>query len=66
MFAFGNLIASRSDAVIAGDGFYAKPAFALPVSSSFAFDLDRQEDVAMAEASIAAGLVNLSHLDQSR
>ncbi len=62
LFAFGNLIAARTTALLSGQGFYAKPSYALPVATQFAFDLDQQADVAVAEAMIATGLVGLEHL----
>ena len=62
LYAFGNLIATRTEALLAGDGFYAKPAFATPIEAAFAFDLDQQGDIGMAEAMIAAGAVSLGHL----
>jgi CMP-N-acetylneuraminic acid synthetase len=65
LFALGNLLAVRTDALIAGEGFYAKPAYALPVAASLAFDLDHAGDVAAAEALIKAGLVPLDHVTRS-
>lgn len=53
LYAFGNLIAARTEALLSGDGFYAKPAHALPIEPRFAFDLDQQSDVALAESLIA-------------
>ena len=63
LYAFGNLIATRTDVLLAGEGFYAKPSYALPVDAQFAFDLDQQADIATAEAMIAAGMVGLKHLE---
>jgi len=62
LYAFGNLIAARTEALLAGAGFYAKPSYALPIAAPFAFDLDRQSDIAAAEAMIMGGLVRLDHL----
>ncbi len=62
-FAFGNLIATRAAALLSGAGFYAKPSVALPIDAKYAFDLDQQADIAMAEAMIAARLINLDHLE---
>jgi CMP-N-acetylneuraminic acid synthetase len=53
LYAFGNLIAARTEALLSGDGFYAKPAHALAIDPRFAFDLDQQSDVALAEAFLA-------------
>ena len=62
LFAFGNLIATRASALLSGNGFYAKPSYALPIATQFAFDLDQKSDIAIAEAMIAAGLVAIDHL----
>ncbi len=62
LYAYGNLIVSRTDALLAGEGFYAKPSYAMSISASYAFDLDQQSDLPMAEAMIATGLVKLDHL----
>ncbi len=64
-YAFGNLIAARTDALLAGEGFYAKPRYAVSISAPYAFDLDTGADVAIAEALIASGAVRLPHLVQS-
>lgn len=65
LYVFGNLIATRTDALLAGDGFYAKPSYAYLIPSQYAFDLDQSADIAMAETLIASGLVNLDHLGPS-
>lgn len=62
LYAFGNLLVARSEALLSGDGFYAKPTYALEIDSQYAFDLDRKADIGLAEAIIAAGLVTFSHL----
>jgi CMP-N-acetylneuraminic acid synthetase len=65
LFAFGNLIAARIEALVAGDGFYAKPCHALTIPPQFAFDLDRPEDIAVAEAMLRSGVVDIDHLTRS-
>lgn len=65
LFVFGNLIATRTDALLAGDGFYAKPAYACTIPSQCAFDVDQVADIAMAEMLIASGFINLDHLGPS-
>ncbi len=62
LYAYGNLIVTRTDALLAGEGFYAKPSYGVAISAPYAFDLDQQSDIPMAEAMIAAGLVQLDHL----
>jgi CMP-N-acetylneuraminic acid synthetase len=61
-YAFGNLIVSRTEALLTGKGFYAKPSYALTILAPYAFDLDQQTDISMAEAMITAGVVELDHL----
>jgi CMP-N,N'-diacetyllegionaminic acid synthase len=61
-YAFGNLIAVRTEALLAGEGFYAKPSYARPIPQAYAFDLDQPSDIGIAEAMIAAGLVGLDHM----
>jgi CMP-N-acetylneuraminic acid synthetase len=63
--AFGNLIATRTESLLAGEGFYAKPSYCTSIEPSYAFDLDQQSDIAVAEALIAAKIVNLEHLSPS-
>jgi CMP-N-acetylneuraminic acid synthetase len=57
LYVFGNLIAARTEALLAGDGFYAKPCHALVIPPQFALDVDRPEDIATAEAMLASGLL---------
>lgn len=66
LFAFGNLIVTRTAALLAGNSFYAKPSYALPITAEFAFDLDQKADIATAEAMIASGLVKLGHLQPEK
>lgn len=62
LYAFGNLIGARTDALLAGEGFYAKPCQATVIPSQFAFDLDLPGDLALAEAMLREGIVTLDHL----
>ena len=66
LYAFGNLIACRTEALLAGDGFYAKPSHALAIPPIHAFDLDQSGDIPIAEALIAANLVNIDHLSSQQ
>jgi CMP-N,N'-diacetyllegionaminic acid synthase len=63
LFVFGNLIAVRPAALMAGDGFFAEPSVAVEVQPPFDFDLDTQADLAVAEALIASGAVRLAHMN---
>jgi CMP-N,N'-diacetyllegionaminic acid synthase len=60
---FGNLVAVRVDALLAGEGFFAEPSAAVEIEGSYGFDLDTATDVALAEAMIAGGLVHLPHME---
>lgn len=60
-FLFGNLVAARTRALLAGDGFFAEPSVAIEIRRPFDFDLDVESDVGLAEAILAAGLVRLPH-----
>ena len=62
LFAFGNLIAARTDALLAGRGFYAEPAGALEIAARWGFDLDGPDDLELAEALLASGYIRLPHL----
>lgn len=56
-YAFGNLIAARTEALLGGRGFYAQPVYAIEIEQRFAFDLDSYDDIAIAEAMVASGVV---------
>lgn len=59
---FGNLVAARADALLAGEGFFATPAVGVEIERPYDFDLDTRADVAIAEAMIASGCVELAHM----
>jgi CMP-N,N'-diacetyllegionaminic acid synthase len=64
-FLFGNLVATRVEALLAGDGFFAEPSAAVEIATPYDFDLDTATDVPIAEALIAAGIVRLPHMDRT-
>lgn len=59
LFVFGNLVAVRSSALLAGQAFFAKPSLSVEIAWPYDFDLDSQPDLTLAEAIIASGLVEL-------
>jgi CMP-N,N'-diacetyllegionaminic acid synthase len=59
---FGNLVAARVTALLAGEGFFAEPAIGVPIERPYDFDLDTQTDVAIAAALITSGCVRLPHM----
>lgn len=62
LFAFGNLIAARTSALLRGNGFYAAPVTATQVPSPYNFDLDTAADISLAETLLASGLIVLPHM----
>jgi hypothetical protein len=50
------------DAILAGEGFFAEPSAAVQIDPPYDFDLDTAADVLIAEALIAAGVMNLAHV----
>lgn len=62
LYVFGNLVAVRSRALLAGQAFFAKPSIACEIPWPYDLDLDSPADLALAEAMIAAQLVELHHL----
>lgn len=62
LFVFGNLVAVRPAALQNGEGFFAEPSIAVDIPPPYDFDLDRPEDIAVAEALIQARVVQLPHM----
>jgi CMP-N-acetylneuraminic acid synthetase len=62
LFVFGNLVAVRSVALQKGEGFFAEPSAAVDIPSPYDFDLDRPEDLTVAEALIHSRVVQLPHM----
>jgi CMP-N-acetylneuraminic acid synthetase len=63
-YLFGNLVAARTRALLAGDGFFAEPSAAVEIRRPYDFDLDTHADIGLAEAILTAGLVRLPHLER--
>jgi CMP-N-acetylneuraminic acid synthetase len=61
-FVFGNLVAARSAALLAGEAFFAEPSVAVEVPAPYDFDLDAPGDVAVADALVRGGAVCLPHM----
>lgn len=66
LFVFGNLIAAKTAALLAGAGFYASPCAVREILHPYDFDLDVPGDIAIAEALISGGCVELPHMIQFR
>lgn len=62
LFVFGNLVAVRSSALLADRTFFAEPSLAVEIPAPYDLDVDRPEDVVVAEALLAARAVHLPHM----
>lgn len=62
LWAFGNLIAARTEALERGGSFYAEPAYAQVIVPPYELEVDDPHDLESAEALLAAGAVRLDHL----
>ncbi len=62
---FGNLVAVRPAALLKGKDFFAEPSAAVVIPWPYNLDVDGPDDVTLAEALLAAGVVRLSQM-QSR
>lgn len=62
LYVFGNLVAVCADALMRERTFFATPSAFVEIPAPYDFDLDRQEDVAIAEALMASGVVQLPHM----
>lgn len=60
---FGNLVGARTSALLAGEGFYAEPVYAVDIDAKWAFDLDGPEDIEIGRLLLASGYVQLDHLE---
>jgi len=61
-WVFGNLVATRCEALLNGDDFFAQPSIAIPIEAKYAFDLDIAEDIRFGEHMLSSGAVRLPHL----
>jgi CMP-N,N'-diacetyllegionaminic acid synthase len=62
LFVFGNLVAVRPAALVAGASFFAEPSCYIEIERPYDFDLDCAQDVDLAEALLKSGAVQLPHL----
>jgi CMP-N-acetylneuraminic acid synthetase len=62
LYTFGNLVAARPAALTDPLGFFAAPSAAVVVERPYDLDVDGPEDLRLAEAILAAGLVALPHM----
>lgn len=64
LHVFGNLVGVRPAALLGGQGFFAEPSVAIEIPAPYDFDLDGPEDLAVAEALIRSGSVQLPHMTE--
>jgi CMP-N,N'-diacetyllegionaminic acid synthase len=62
LYIFGNLIGTRAEALLRGDGFYAEPVAGVPIPAPYNYDLDGPEDIAIAEALLMTKAISLPHM----
>lgn len=58
-YLFGNLLATRTRNLVETNNLFATPSIGVAIPRIFGFDLDDAEDLAVANAIIASGLVKL-------
>jgi CMP-N,N'-diacetyllegionaminic acid synthase len=61
-YIFGNLVAVRARALLAGGDFFATPSRGVEIERPYDFDIDGPEDLKQAEALLRARCVHLHHL----
>jgi len=49
-YTFGNVVSVRVDAINRGEGVFAEPSFGVTIPHLYSFDLDRSDDIPIAEA----------------
>ena len=54
---FGNLVVTRSRAIIDKRGVFATPSFAETIGQIYAFDLDKEVDIQWGNYCLEAGLL---------
>lgn len=62
-YIFGNCIAARMAALMAGQGFYAEPCVAREIARPYEFDLDGPIDLVVANALLDTAVVQLQHMN---
>jgi CMP-N-acetylneuraminic acid synthetase len=62
LFSFGNLVAVRPQALLAGMDFFAEPSVGVQVDWPYNLDVDSPNDLKLAEAMMHVGLIKLDYL----
>lgn len=66
LYIFGNLIACRAAELLAGGDVFAEPSVGVEIEWPYDINIDYPNDLILANALLAAGLVNLPHIDRNR
>ncbi len=61
-YSFGNLIVTKTEALINDLGVFASPSIAVEIPTAHAFDLDCSDDIIIAKNYIESATVKLNHL----
>jgi CMP-N-acetylneuraminic acid synthetase len=64
-WVFGNLLATKIEALNAGEDLFASPSAAFHIDAPYDFDVDNAVDLQMAAMMIRGGLVSLPHIKDS-
>jgi CMP-N-acetylneuraminic acid synthetase len=62
LYSFGNLVAIRPEALLAGLDFFAEPSLGIHIEWPYNLDVDRPDDLRLAEVILQAGLARLDHM----
>jgi len=63
LYTFGNLVAARPRALMAGSDFFAEPSVAVEISWPCNLDVDSADDLRLASALLQAGIARIPNLD---
>ena len=64
LYKFGNLVAARSITLMEGFPFFEPPSEGVEIVAPYDFDVDTQFDLGLAEALLAAGMIQLPHISR--
>ena len=63
LYTFGNLVAARPRALMAGSDFFAEPSAAVEIAWPYNLDVDSADDLLLAAALLQAGIARIPKLD---
>jgi pseudaminic acid cytidylyltransferase len=65
LYVFGNTIACRVDALLAGGDVFGEPTASVEIERPYDINIDDSDDLILANALLAAGAVKLPHINAS-